>query len=55
MAGQRSNIESGQFGGPQRRGETDQDQGPVAMTGQAVGDRAQRRAQWLEDEGGLFA
>ncbi len=40
MAGQRSDIEPGQFGGPQCRGETDQDQGPIAMTGQGVGDRA---------------
>src|SRR5271156_1839656 len=55
VTGQRGDIETGQFGGPQCRGETDQDQGPIAMTGQSVGDRLQGGAQWFEDEGGLFA
>ncbi len=37
MPGQRGDVELGQFGGPQRRRETDEQQGAVVQPGQGVG------------------
>ena len=54
VPGQRGDVEPGQFGGPQRRRETDEQQGAVVQPGQGAGDRPQGRAQRLDDERGLF-
>jgi hypothetical protein len=37
VPGQRGDVEPGRFGGPQRRRETDEQQGPVVQLGQGVG------------------